>query len=169
MLYEQILRELDAQEVKYLVIGGIAVNFHGVERITGDLDILISFEEDNLKKFVSAIRSVGWIPRLPVSLEDFCNPANRKRWQQEKGMKVFPIFNPKKPLEHIDVMTENYIDFTKAYQDRKLMMAREITISVISIPDLIKLKKIAGRKRDKLDILGLKQISKHETKKKKKS
>lgn len=168
LLYEAVFRELDSREVKYLVIGGLAVNFHGVERPTGDLDILVSFEKDNLKKFIAAIKSIGWRPRLPVSLEAFTRPKNRERWRKQKGMKVFTIYNPKSHLEHMDVMTENYIDFEKAYRDRKYVSIREIQIPVISVPYLIRLKKIAGRERDKGDIRSLEKARELESEKKKK-
>ena len=168
LLYEAVFREFDNQEVKYLVIGGLAVNFHGVERPTGDLDILVSFEKDNLKKFIAAIKSMGWKPRLPVSLEAFTRPKNREMWRKQKGMKVFTIYNPKSQLEHMDVMTENYINFEKAFRNRKFVSLREIQIPVIPVPDLIRLKKIAGREQDKSDIRRLKAAEKFGNDKKKK-
>lgn len=61
-------------------------------------------------------------------------------------------------MEHIDIIVENYVDFQIAYLNRKVVMARDIEISVISIDDLIALKKIAGRKRDEIDILALQKI-----------
>jgi len=169
MLYERVFEELETLGIKYLVIGGIAVNLHGVERPTGDLDILLSFEKNNLKKFIFAMKTIGWIPRLPVTLEDFSDPKKRERWKKEKGMKVFTLHNPKHPLEHMDVMTENYIDFQKAYRNRKIVTARHILIPLISIRDLMRLKKIAGRQRDKIDIIGLKQVKEFESEKEKKT
>lgn len=160
MLYEAVFQALQENGVKYLVIGGIAVNVHGFERPTGDLDIFVSLEKENLEKFIVAIKSIGWRPRLPVSLEGFANATKRQRWIKEKGMKVFTIYNPERDLEHVDVMTENYLDFEKAYRRRKVVAAKEFDIPVISIPDLIELKKIAGRQKDKSDIKGLKEIRK---------
>ena len=73
-------------------------------------------------------------------------------------MKVFSIFNPKKPVEQLDVMIENPIPFERAYKNRKVVSAKGFKIPVVSIPDLIKLKKIAGRERDKVDIRALQEI-----------
>ena len=50
MFYERIFRELANRNIKYLVIGGIAVNIHGYSRATGDLDIMLSLEKDNLER-----------------------------------------------------------------------------------------------------------------------
>lgn len=168
MLFESIFRELEERQVKYLVIGGIAVNFHGYDRVTGDLDIFVDLGKENLEKFIAAIKSVGWRPRLPVSLEAFADPKKRQSWIREKGMKVFSIYNPKNEVEHVDVMTESYLDFEKAYPKRKMIAARGIEIPLVSIPDLIRLKKIANRGRDKTDIRALRKIMELKSEKKKK-
>ncbi len=158
LLYEKIFKELVKKEVRYLVIGGMAVNFHGYPRVTGDLDIFISLEGENVKKFIQIVKLLGLRPRLPVPIEAFADFSKRKQWIKTKGMKVFSIFNPKEPIEHIDVMVENYLDFEESYRKRKDIPYGRIKVSVISIPDLIRLKKITGRALDQTDILALKQI-----------
>ena len=50
MFHERILRELGRNKIKYLIVGGVAVNLHGYDRVTGDLDILLQLEDANLKK-----------------------------------------------------------------------------------------------------------------------
>ena len=61
-------------------------------------------------------------------------------------------------VEHIDVMVEDYIPFEKAYKNRVILPANNYSISVASIPDLIKLKKIAARGRDMVDIGALEKL-----------
>ena len=58
MLYERIFKKFNLNRLKYLIIGGIAVNLHGFSRATGDLDILISLEDKNIEKFIKAIKSL---------------------------------------------------------------------------------------------------------------
>ena len=158
MLYEQIFRECSMQGIKYLVIGGIAVNLHGFFRATGDLDIMLSFDETNVEKFIKMVKDLAFVPRVPVPLQDFADGRKRKSWIRDKHMKVFSVFNPKNPMEHIDVMVLECIDFEKAYKSRKAFSVGHFKIPVVSIPDLIKLKQIAGRERDKIDIKALKKI-----------
>ena len=158
MFYEEIFRELQQKQVRYLVIGGVAVNLHGFSRSTGDLDLMLSLNEENLTKFVEIIKSLGWKPRLPVELSDFVDASKRDTWIKEKNMKVFSVYNPKKEIEHIDVMVENYIEFDKAYQNREEVLVGNLKITIMSITDLIELKKIADRGRDKIDINALKKI-----------
>lgn len=158
MFYDRIFKLLNSKRIKYLVIGGVAVNLHGFKRATGDLDILISLEDKNIKKFVDLMKSLNWRPRLPVDMNEFADSKQRQKWIKTKGMKVFSVYNPKLALEHIDVMMENYIDFVSAYRRRKVVSDGNLKISIISIQDLIKLKKIAGRERDQIDIHALEQI-----------
>lgn len=49
-VFEKVFRELNRTKVKYLVVGGVAVNLYGYLRFTGDLDVLLLLEEKNLKK-----------------------------------------------------------------------------------------------------------------------
>lgn len=42
IIYEDVFREFQKQKVKYVIVGGIAVNLHGLLRNTADLDILES-------------------------------------------------------------------------------------------------------------------------------
>jgi hypothetical protein len=158
MFYERIFRELQKKEIRYLVIGGIAVNIFGYSRATGDLDIMISFDKDNLDGFIALLLELGFKPRIPVKIEEIGDSEKIDKWKKEKHMKVFSVYNPANELENIDIMIENYIDFDTAYKRRERVTASNIEIPVISIDDLIELKKIAGRKRDEIDILALQKI-----------
>ncbi len=165
MLYEKTFKTLNKGKIPYVVIGGIAVNLHGFSRATGDLDIVISIEDEAIQAFVKVIKKMGYMPRLPVKMEDFANKQKRDEWIYKKNMKVFSVYNPKNPLEHIDIMTENLIPFKKLYEHRVIMSQGTLNIPVASIPDIIKLKKIAGRERDQIDIKALKKIYEIQNKK----
>jgi len=160
MLYERFFKALNSSGLKYLVAGGIAVNLHGFARATGDLDILISLTDEEVKKFVGVVKTLALVPRLPVKIDDFADSAKRKEWITQKNMKVFSVYNPQNPMEHIDVMVYEVINFDKAYKNRILMQAKDFQIPVVSIPDLVKMKKIAGRERDLIDIKALEQLEK---------
>lgn len=158
MLYKEILKKLQDEHFEYLVVGGLAVNLHGYSRITNDLDILILLNKENIAKFVKVIKSLNYKPKVPVELEDFISKENRKKWIEEKNMKVFSVYNPKDELEHIDVLLVYSLNFSEIYKRKVVYRVQEIEIPTISIPDLIKLKKEAGRKIDELDINVLTRI-----------
>ncbi len=158
MFYTKIFDELNKNGVRYLVIGGIAVNLYGYDRATGDIDIMISFSEENIEKFKSFTETLGFKPRSPVSIKDLADGDKRKEWIEEKNAKVFTIYNPKNMLESIDVMIMEYIDFEFAYKNMEYAKANRLKIPLISIDDLIRLKEISGRERDKIDIKALRTI-----------
>ncbi len=170
MFYEQVFRKLNRKKVRYLIVGGIAVNLHGFPRVTGDLDIMLDLNDGkSVNGFVEVVKVLGFKPKIPVKVDDFAILSKRKSWIEEKNMKVFSVYNPSQEIEHIDVLVKNLIDFDKAYKSREIIDVGNLKVSVISIDDLIKLKKVAGRKRDEIDIAALKEIKifKNEKKQKK--
>ena len=158
MLYKEILSELGKKNVKYLVIGGIAVNLYGHPRVTKDLDLMISFEKSNMDKFLEIIKAYGLKPRVPVEPEELADKSKRELWKKEKNMKVFSFYNPENDLEVIDIMIQDYLDFDKAYTKKENISDGSLSVSMISIDDLIKLKEIANRPRDREDIEVLKKL-----------
>ena len=74
MEFEQFLRllkALDSEKVDYILIGGIALNLHGIVRATEDIDFFIRPVADNLDKLKRALRSVWDDPDIEqIRLED---------------------------------------------------------------------------------------------------
>ena len=155
MLYERILNELHRHKIKYLVVGGLAVNLYGYDRITGDLDIILLMTDVNVKKFIKVAERFKLKPRLPVALQDLAVPRLRKSWIKERNMKAFTLYNPRNDAEHVDIVIDHPVDFQKAYKKREQIASAGMNISLISLADLITMKKAAGRDRDKIDIKAL--------------
>jgi predicted nucleotidyltransferase len=158
MYYEEVFRALNNRGVRYVVVGGIALNLHGVPRATADLDIAVALDRKNLEKIVEAMIELGFKPRIPVGLQEFANPLNLEKWKREKNMKVFTFWNPNKPYEEVDILISNPIKFEELEKTREMVKAKGIEIPIISIDYLIKLKEFAGRKQDESDIEALKKI-----------
>ncbi|HMO19271.1 MAG TPA: hypothetical protein PKA63_09740 [Oligoflexia bacterium] len=158
MIFEKIFRAFDQHGLKYAVIGGIAVNLHGYNRLTGNLDIIISLDDENISRFISITKSLGLVPRLPVKIEDFANNDIRKSWISEKNMAVFSVYNPSNPLEHVDVKIDGENNIESYLSNSEIVEADDIKIFLVSLDDLIKLKQEAGRERDLVDIRALERI-----------
>lgn len=153
---EAVIKALDGAGVKYLVAGGLAVVAHGYMRFTADLDIILRLEKSNLTKALGILKGLGYRPRAPVPIEAFAAESNRKSWVREKGLKVFSLWSDKHKTTEIDVFVEEPVDFGKAYLRRKrLSVAPGIQASILSLEDLIKLKKAAGRPKDMEDVKNL--------------
>lgn len=158
MLFKKIISELEKRKIRYLIIGGVAVNLHGYSRVTNDLDLMISFEKENINKFIELIKDLGYTPKIPVDIKELANSDKREEWKKEKNMQVFSVRNPDNEFEYIDVMIQDHLDFEKAYKNRKIFADDKISVSVVSIDDLISLKQIAGRGRDLLDMKLLRKL-----------
>ena len=57
--FKDFLKLLNFHDVRYILVGGYAVGYHGYPRATGDMDIWIEMSEVNSKKIVSAFREFG--------------------------------------------------------------------------------------------------------------
>lgn len=74
LFYHQALRALTAQGVRFVVVGGVAVNLQGVPRFTADLDIAIAMDGDNLQAAARALLGMGLASRLPVRSRSSMGP-----------------------------------------------------------------------------------------------
>src|SRR3990172_4271527 len=137
MFYEAVFRKFNEKGVEYVVVGGFALNLHGVPRATADLDLSIAINESNLKRIVEALKDLDFKPRVPVKIDDFAVPGNLEKWHVEKNMQVFTFWNSKKPYEEIDIFVHNPIDFNVLSQMKEVVAAGEIQIPIVSIDHLI--------------------------------
>jgi hypothetical protein len=77
VFYLELFRALQAHEVRYLVVGGLAVNLYGVERATMDVDLMLAMDTENLTRFIRAARGLGLTPVPPVQLESLAEEETR--------------------------------------------------------------------------------------------
>ena len=158
MMYSRIFQEFYRINLRYAVIGGIAVNLYGYPRATGDLDIVLELSDSEIAKFIRVVKNMGMVPRLPVKMEDFADANIREEWINEKNMLVFSVYNPQDPLEHIDIKIAGHEDFERLLKQSIKMRVRDFEISVVHIDDLIEMKKQAGRGRDLDDVKVLEKL-----------
>lgn len=155
------MRSLEAEKVRYLIVGGLAVVAHGYVRFTADIDLIVDLEEKNIGGALRALVGLGYRPRAPVKAEEFADAGIRRRWIEEKGMTVFSMLSSSHQATEIDIFAEIPLDFEKAYSRRVVMgIAKGVTASFIGIDDLIALKEKAGRPKDLQDIEELKNARK---------
>ena len=87
MIYEEIFKEFESVGVRYLVVGGMAVNLFGYARLTMDMDmdIMADLSDENLTRIVDVMSRHGYSPRIPVSPEELISAEKRDEWIKEKG------------------------------------------------------------------------------------
>ena len=66
MDYYEIFKKFNELKIDYLIVGGLAVNLHGVPRMTYDIDIMIKLEKKNISKIVKQLIEWGYRLKTPV-------------------------------------------------------------------------------------------------------
>lgn len=158
LFYEDIFRKLEEKDVKYLLVGGVAVALYGAMRLTADADIILQLTSDNVQKFMLVMKELRYVPKVPVDPEDFADPQKRREWIEEKGMKVLAFWHPAEPLEIVDVFVSNPIDFGEMDREKTIKRTRSFSIPIPSLKHLVQLKRLAGRPEDLRDIELLERI-----------
>jgi hypothetical protein len=157
-IFKELFCSLNKERVKYMVVGGIAVNLYGIERATADIDIVVKLDKNNISRFINAVKKLGLKPRIPVKLEDFIDDKKREEWITDKGLMVFSLCDPTTPFFLLDIFVAVPFDFDEVYRQRNRMKLEDIIIPVIPIQELIKMKGNTGRPQDAADVYYLGKI-----------
>jgi len=159
MFYLDLFDTLHKSGVRYLVVGGVAMNLHGIPRSTADIDLFVGLEEGNVINFLSAMKKMGFSPAVPVPPEAMADAAIRRGWKEEKNMLVLSFRSQARPALAIDVFIDEPISFEEAYSRRKRFHAGEgeIEIPAVCEADLITMKEQAGRQQDLSDVEALRR------------
>ena len=156
--YISIFKELNKQKIDYLVVGGLAVNFHGIPRMTYDIDLMILLDPLNIRRIVLKLLDWGYRPGVPVNPEDLADEVIRTSWIEEKGMRALNFYHESQPIGAIDIIIDLPISYDQLRERAIVIELQGEKIPVVSINDLIRLKRKAGRKQDLSDVEHLKKI-----------
>lgn len=144
-----IWEKLNENNVRYLTIGGLAVNIYGYTRNTGDIDILIDDTIENRKNLRLAFAAIG--------IGDF---ASLETMQFVTGFTDFTISYGLR----LDVMTSikglEDEKFDSLLQNSTIVILKEIPVYFLDYDNLIKAKKATNRPKDILDIEELEKLNK---------
>jgi len=141
------LQAFNYLQVKYLVVGGYAVNHYGYNRTTSDIDIYVKDSLENRKAMIEALEKLGYgrmeeLLRVPL-LAGYCEIM------MDDGM-------------YIDLMSDipglDSIDFDIQFDRKTLTEVDGILIPFISFQDLLINKEKTGRTKDKDDFEQLSKI-----------
>lgn len=158
IIYEEILREFHKERVKYIIVGGMAFNLLGGYRNTLDMDILVDMTDRNLRKIINILKHAGYHIKQPVDPIMMADKKTRDDWIKNKHMKAFNFYKSEKTYEEVDIIIDSPVKFHQAIKNAKKIKVGMLKLTVISLGDLIKMKKITGRNRDMCDIEELKII-----------
>jgi hypothetical protein len=158
MFYLNLFKALKDHDIDYLLIGGLAVNLHGVPRMTMDVDLLIALDTDNITKLEACSQYLGLRPNVPVKLADLADASKRETLFLEKHLIALSLIGTKPETPTVDIVIHHPLDFKKAYQNKIERDVSGTPVMLASIEDMITLKKAAGRAQDLADIVHLERF-----------
>jgi hypothetical protein len=149
---EAILRALNEAQVRYLIVGGLAVVAHGYVRATVDVDIVLNLEPDNVLKAMAALKAINYQPLLPVDPGQFADERTRQMWREEKNMIVFQMRNPARESTRLDIFVQEPFPFEREFAQAKWENVAGIPSPVLGLEQLLRMKRESGRPQDLADI-----------------
>ena len=137
--FKELLSAFNAEQVRYLIVGGYAVSFHAQPRATKDLDILIGADAENSRAVYAALAKFG-APVEGMSARDFAEPDN--------------FFRMGTPPVMVDIMPKiSGVEFEAAWSRRvDVRIDDDLSVPFISREDLLVAKLSAGRAQDLIDV-----------------
>lgn len=156
---ENVAKALNDASVPYILVGGVAVIAHGYGRSTQDVDIVVQLRPDAVRAAFSALATLGYTPRVPVTAEQFSDGEQRKRWIAEKGMMVLNFHSDRNAQAPVDMFVSEPFDFQSEYDSAMIVQVGPgIPVRVLRLATLLRLKREAGRPQDLADVAELEEI-----------
>lgn len=157
MFYLDLFSALN-RRVDYVLIGGLAIALHGVERATMDIDVTVAMTPDNLASLVEMARELGMTPIGPVALDTLADPEQLATWHRERNLEAFALRAPGLAGVTLDVLLYPPVDYASMRNRAVTFIAGDTPIVVACIDDMIALKQAVGRPIDLADIEHLKRL-----------
>ena len=132
--FKEFLKLLNDNNIKYLLIGGYAVGYHGYPRATNDMDIWIAINPKTAKQMVAALKEFGFDTPL-LSEELFLKENSVVR------MGIAPI--------RIEILTTiSGVNFEECFKQCIVDEIDGVKINIIGLQQLKINKKASGRHKD---------------------
>ena len=148
MQTEQLLKLLKENRVKFVIIGATAFPVHGYSRATLDIDIFIKAEKENARRTLKALKEFGY-DVTDITIDDLLTKKLLIR-QYTIETDIHPIIIG--------------IKFEKVWKNKVKAKFGKTFVWFASLDDLIKMKKAAGRSKDKEDLKYLLRLKKRNQK-----
>jgi hypothetical protein len=139
--FSEFLQSLNDHQVRYLLVGGYAVAYHGYPRSTADMDVWVAMQLANVQAVLAAIQAFGF-PTQAIDPQTLLQPNNILR------LGVAPL--------RIEVFSSiPGVDFDTCYARRVETIMAGVRVPVIDLGDLKQNKLASGRPKDLNDLQNL--------------
>ncbi len=142
--YEKLLVSLARADVRFIVVGGLAVALNGFVRTTEDVDILVDSASDNIGALLSTLGAFGAGHARELDATDFAETEGAIRVVEDFPLDIFTIMRG-----------QRYADLCRSV---RTIQIGDCTISYLAAPALIALKERSRREKDQIDVAALKAL-----------
>jgi hypothetical protein len=153
-----ILEALLAGDVRFIVIGGVAVVLHGHVRATVDIDIVLALDAANVERAISTLEQLGMRPEADVDARLLAEPRIRRIWIEEYGMDVLRLRDDGTPPRSVDVFVKPPLDFERLLSGAASTSIGGRVLRYAGLDDLLTMKRLADRPVDRLDVAALERL-----------
>jgi hypothetical protein len=142
---QEFVECLNSSKAEYLIVGALAVSWHGFPRYSGDIDFLVRPTHDNAQRVKAALVQFGF-GDLDISITDLTTAG-----------KVIQLgYEPNR----IDLMTAiTGVGFEEAWDTRVAGEIDGLSVFFIGKAALLRNKESTGRNKDKIDADQLRRIT----------
>ena len=154
MFIYRLIQTLDKRRVDYAIAGGYAVALHGAIRGTVDIDLVLRLSKKNLLTAEDALKDIDLQSKLPLRAAEVFD--FREEYIRNKNLIAWNFINLNNPAESVDIIITEDLKKMKA---KRILVGDQI-LRVVSIEDLIKMKKKSSRPQDLEDIKALRRLKK---------
>jgi len=141
--YRDMLRALNDEGVRYLLVGAYALAAHGIPRATMDIDLWVQPASDNADATLRALERFG-APLQDLTRDDLLAPDT--------------VFQIGVAPRRIELMTAaSGLEFDEAFARSMVIEIDGLHVHVLSRHDLIRNKRSTGRTRDLADVEALEE------------
>ena len=150
--FSRILRDLESSQVRYVLIGGLAMVAHGSAQVTVDLDISYARDPDNLNRLAEAIK------KHQPTLRDA--PEGLPFIFDSRTLRDIVNLTLSTDAGEIDLLSEpaGVASFEELWDRSVSMDLFGVTVAVAGLDDLIAMKKAANRPKDRNHLLELQAL-----------
>lgn len=143
---------LAGARIRFVVVGGLALVLHGLDRLTADVDLVLDLAAERVRDAVSALTIAGYRPLAPVDPLALADPVQRHEWQTTHNMQVFSFWDSTNTRPTIDVMLASTIPFEELWSQAVVISIGGHEIRAACVEHLIAMKEAAGRPQDLADV-----------------
>ena len=142
--YEKLLAKLARADVKFIIVGGVAVALNGFVRTTEDVDILVEASPENITRFLNELGNFGEGHARELSPTDFSDSEGAIRIIEGFPLDVFTIMRGRRYTDLVGATKTTRID--------------DVDVRYLNAEALITLKSDSQREQDRIDVSALQSL-----------